>query len=75
MTTITHRHDHNHQHGYTHSHSHGHHHHHRHGHQERRSLSTIKNIIWKAEIPAPAQEMVIRAFELLGEAEAAAAMC
>jgi hypothetical protein len=68
-----HPHAHDHTHSHPHSYSHGHDHDHNHGpadHQERRSLSTIKSIIRKAEIPAPAQEMAIRAFELLGEAEA-----
>ena len=68
-----HAHAHSHSHTHTHSHSHGHQHAHNHGpadHRERRSLSTIKNIIRKADIAAPAREMAIRAFELLGEAEA-----
>lgn len=59
------------------SHTHSHllepNHAHRHGHsehRERRSLSAIKNIIRRAEIAVPAREMAIRAFELLGEAEA-----
>ncbi len=68
-----HPHAHAHSHSHTHSHSHGHEHAHNHGpadHRERRSLSTIKNIIRKADIAAPAREMAIRAFELLGEAEA-----
>lgn len=67
-----------HDHGHAHSHSHTHfgshgHPHHKHGaveHGETRSLSAIKDIIRRAEIPAPAQAMAIRAFELLGEAEA-----
>lgn len=61
--------DHSHAHAYSHGHDHNHHD----GstdHRERRSLSTIKNIIGKADIPASAREMAIRAFELLGEAEA-----
>jgi pyridinium-3,5-bisthiocarboxylic acid mononucleotide nickel chelatase len=68
-----HEHTHAHPHSHSHSHAHGHdaHHHHAHaGHRETRSLSTIKNIIHKAEIAAPARDMAIRAFELLGEAEA-----
>jgi pyridinium-3,5-bisthiocarboxylic acid mononucleotide nickel chelatase len=65
-------HNHSHSHGHIHSHSHGydHHHHGAAGHRETRSLSTIKNIIRKAKIAAPAREIAIRAFELLGEAEA-----
>ena len=76
-----HTHDHSHSHaqdhglGHVHTNSHLHvHHHHKHGavnHRDTRSLSTIKNIIRKAEIASPAKEMAIRAFELLGEAEAA----
>jgi len=65
-----HRHDHPHTHTKTQSHGH---HHHKHGamdHRDARSLSRIKDIIRKAEIPAPAQAMAIRTFELLGEAEA-----
>ena len=70
-----HQHDHSHVHAHSHAHphSHGHEHVHNHGpadHRERRSLSTIKNIIRKADIAAPARDMAIRAFELLGEAEA-----
>ena len=65
-------HDHGHSHPHPHAHSHGHHHrkHAAVGHREARSLSAIKDIIRKANIPAPAREMAIRAFELLGEAEA-----
>jgi len=68
-----HAHAHSHSHTHSHSHSHGHQHAHNHGpadHRERRSLSTIKNIIRKADIAAPARDMAIRAFELLGAAEA-----
>jgi pyridinium-3,5-bisthiocarboxylic acid mononucleotide nickel chelatase len=70
--TDEHSHSHAHNHGHTHSHLHGHDHskHDAANHRETRSLSTIKNIIRQAEIAAPAQEMAIRAFELLGEAEA-----
>lgn len=62
-----------HHHRHTHSHSQSRDHDRNHGpayHQERRSLSMIRDIIRKAEIPASAREMAIRAFELLGEAEA-----
>jgi len=68
-----HDHPHAHDHSYNHAHSHGHDHDHHDGrtdHRERRSLSTIKNIIGKADIPASPRGMAIRAFELLGEAEA-----
>ena len=68
-----HPHAHDHKHSHAHSHSPRHDHDHSHGpadHSETRSLSTIKNIICHSDIPAPAREMAIRAFELLGEAEA-----
>lgn len=76
----SHRHEHSHAHDHNHSHSNSHTHwhsrgdaHHKHGsagHHEDRSLSAIKGIICNAELGAPAREMAIRAFELLGEAEA-----
>ena len=69
-----HLHNHNHDYSHSHYHSHSHHDHHRnHGlgeRHERRCLSTIKEIIGKADIAAPARDMAIHAFELLGEAEA-----
>jgi uncharacterized protein (TIGR00299 family) protein len=49
-----------------HSHSHSHAHEHQHG----RSLSEIREIIRHADIPHTARATAIRAFELLGEAEA-----
>ncbi|HVH86833.1 MAG TPA: LarC family nickel insertion protein, partial [Terriglobales bacterium] len=78
----THGHEHSHSHDHAHSHQHGaaqetsdkHSHAHSHDshdpHQHGRSLSTIREIIRKADISAPARETAIRAFELLGEAEA-----
>jgi len=69
-----HSHAHDHNQGHPNSPSHGYVHDHNRGpadHQERRCLSTIKSIIRRAEIPAVTREMAIRAFELLGEAEAA----
>jgi pyridinium-3,5-bisthiocarboxylic acid mononucleotide nickel chelatase len=66
----SHAHAHSHYHNHSHSHGHDHHNHGSASHRERRSLSTIKNIIRKADIAAPAREMAVRAFELLGEAEA-----
>jgi pyridinium-3,5-bisthiocarboxylic acid mononucleotide nickel chelatase len=70
-------HDH-HSHGEAHSHADHDHHHgqHDHGRQDRhshahgRSLSVIREIIRKADIPEPARKTAIRTFELLGEAEA-----
>lgn len=43
---------------------------HSHEHQQGRSLSEIKKIIGTADIPELARETAVRAFELLGEAEA-----
>lgn len=51
-------------------HAHSHHHSHENNHSHGRSLSTIREIIRKAELPGPARETAIRAFELLGETEA-----
>ena len=42
----------------------------KHDHAHGRSLSTIREIIMKTELHGPARETAIRAFELLGEAEA-----
>lgn len=63
-------HAHAHSHSHNHSQTHGHHNHGVAARGETRSLSTIKNIISKADILPSAREMAIRAFELLGEAEA-----
>jgi len=56
------------------NHGNGHHHEHSHQHsgehQHGRALSEIKRIIGAADIPRQARETAIRAFELLGEAEA-----
>ena len=57
--------DHDHHHG-PHDHDHQDRHSHRHG----RSLSVIREIIRKADIPESARKTAIRAFELLGDAEA-----
>ena len=40
------------------------------GHQHGRSLSQIREIIQNADIPRPARDAAVRAFELLGETEA-----
>ena len=80
----THEHSQNHSHSHAHDHSHEHHkpnagvltEHHSHSHQHRkdhqhgRSLSTIREIIRHADVSPAARETAIRAFELLGEAEA-----
>ena len=65
-------HEHSHAHNHTHDHlspdSHSHENGHKHHHG--RSLSEIREIIQHADIPDPARAIAIRAFELLGEAEA-----
>lgn len=48
-----------------------HHHAHSHEHQHGRSLFAIREIIRAADVPELARETAIRAFELLGQAEAA----
>ena len=76
----SHSHEHDHQ-QQSHSSDHRHHHenghshsttdqHHEHEHRHGRSLSTIREIITKAKLPDRARQTAIRAFELLGEAEA-----
>src|SRR5262249_26260207 len=64
-----HHHDHDHHHHDDHHHEHSQNHH-EHTHQHGRSLSVIREIIKNADIPEPARRTAIRAFELLGEAEA-----
>ena len=63
---------HSHPHDHAHKHEHGDHDHHEHTHDHPhgRSLSVIREIIRKADIPHAARQIAIRAFELLGEAEA-----
>ena len=65
-------HEHSHAHNHTHDHAIPHSHSHENGqkHQHGRSLSEIRKIIQHANILYPARETAIRAFELLGEAEA-----
>ena len=67
-----HAHDHPHSQRDAHGSEHGHHHQESaaHDHQHGRSLSAIREIILNANIPDPAREIAIRAFEQLGEAEA-----
>lgn len=66
-----HTHDHDHDHGHP-EHAHSHHPDHAHGaeHHHGRSLSAIRELIQKAEIAPAAKQTAVRAFELLGEAEA-----
>ena len=79
----THSHDHSHPHAHDHSHEHqalkveiptadrhSHSLEHTSDHQHGRSLSEIREIIRNADIPRPARDSAIRAFELLGETEA-----
>ena len=80
---VAHEHDHDHGHGHEHSHehSHGHAHEHEHtheqGHEEHshaeshRSLSTILGIIAGAPLADAVKARATRAFQILGEAEAA----
>jgi pyridinium-3,5-bisthiocarboxylic acid mononucleotide nickel chelatase len=79
---VMHSHDHPHTHELTyefvHSHSRAGHAKHRNDHDHNpvhrdthhRSLSNIRELIRKADIPAPAREVALRAFEMLGEVEA-----
>jgi pyridinium-3,5-bisthiocarboxylic acid mononucleotide nickel chelatase len=72
-------HHHSHGHDHSHDHAHGDTQHHAHDVQDAehvgsqahgRSLSQIREIIGGADIPEPARKTALRAFELLGEAEA-----
>jgi hypothetical protein len=69
------RREHTHEHVHSHSrndhvaHRNCHDHNHVH-HDSHRSLSKIREIIRSGDIPAPAREVALRAFEMLGEAEA-----
>lgn len=66
-----HPHSHNHErHGHDHDHHAHSHNHDDHKHPHGRSLSVIRQIIAKAQIPEAARRTAIRAFELLGDAEA-----
>jgi pyridinium-3,5-bisthiocarboxylic acid mononucleotide nickel chelatase len=74
-----HAHEHTHEHEESHAHTHSHEHTHDHGtahkhehtHQPHRSLSTILEIIRNAPLPEAVKQRASRAFQLLGEAEAA----
>ncbi len=70
-------HDHSHSHEHGHEHEHDHAHHHDHGHEHaahthppHRSLSAILEIIRAAPLVDAVRDRAIRAFQLLGEAEA-----
>jgi uncharacterized protein (TIGR00299 family) protein len=62
---------HDHSHSHDHEHSHEHEHKHEHKHQHGRNLPAIREILNKAPLPANARALALRAFELLGQAEAA----
>ncbi|HKF49045.1 MAG TPA: nickel pincer cofactor biosynthesis protein LarC [Terracidiphilus sp.] len=70
--THDHAHDHAHPHGHSHESSHLHEqsHSHDHSHEHHRSLSTILGILREAPLPAAVKDQAMRAFQLLGEAEA-----
>jgi hypothetical protein len=62
-----------HAHGHSHSHEHTHGeltHTHEHSHAHGRSLSAIRRLIHEAALPEPVKQTAVRAFELLGHAEA-----
>jgi len=75
--THAHIHSHSHEHGDAHEHSHLHEHDdsdahdHQHAHEHHRSLSTILGIIRSAALSDEVKQRASRAFQLLGEAEAA----
>ncbi len=69
----SHKHEHAHAHGHSHSHEHTHGgltHTHEHSHAHGRSLSAIRRLIHDAALAGPVMQTAIRAFELLGHAEA-----
>jgi pyridinium-3,5-bisthiocarboxylic acid mononucleotide nickel chelatase len=64
-------HTHDHEHGRAHAHNHEHTHKQTHAHEPHRSLSTILGIIAAAPLSNVVKQRATRAFQLLGEAEAA----
>jgi uncharacterized protein (TIGR00299 family) protein len=66
-----HDHDHDHQHSHDHPHSHSHEHSPSPTQQHSRNLPAIREILNKAPLAADARSLALRAFELLGQAEAA----
>lgn len=62
---------HDHEHGHAHEHDHTHSHSHDRSHEPHRSLSTILGIIRNAPLADAVKDRATRAFQLLGEAEAA----
>jgi uncharacterized protein (TIGR00299 family) protein len=66
-----HDHDHDHHHSHDHPHSHSHEHSSSHTHQHSRNLPAIREILNKAPLATDARSLALRAFEFLGQAEAA----
>jgi uncharacterized protein (TIGR00299 family) protein len=66
-----HDHDNDHHHSHDHPHSHSHEHVPGHTHQHSRNLPAIREILNQAPLAADARSLALRAFELLGQAEAA----
>jgi pyridinium-3,5-bisthiocarboxylic acid mononucleotide nickel chelatase len=66
-----HAHPHDHDHDHHHEHSHSHEHSPSHTHQHSRNLPAIREILNQAPLPSDARALALRAFELLGQAEAA----
>jgi hypothetical protein len=73
--THAHPHEHDQQHAHSHDHSHDHEHSHQHApghtHSHGRNLPAIREILNQAPLPPDARALALRAFELLGQAEAA----
>ncbi|HEY3989260.1 MAG TPA: nickel pincer cofactor biosynthesis protein LarC [Acidobacteriaceae bacterium] len=66
-----HDHDHSHSHDHHHEHDHDHDHAPSHTHEHGRNLPAIREILNQAPLPSDARALALRAFELLGQAEAA----
>jgi uncharacterized protein (TIGR00299 family) protein len=66
-----HHHEHDHPHAHDHEPSHAHEHAPGHTHSHGRNLPAIREILKNAPLPADARALALRAFELLGQAEAA----
>lgn len=75
-----HGHEHDHEHDHEHHHDHGHEHHHDHGHDHHdhghhhvhRGMGDVERIVVGSGLSGAVQEMVMRVFRILGEAEAKA---
>lgn len=64
-----HGHDHSHSHDHSHDHSHSHDHHHGHHHHDHRSYKDIVKMIERAGFEQPVQDIALRIFKKIGEAE------